>query len=171
MSLLTTSAASIHQLGAAAAFAISEQEIVTNGDGQHVIKNWWSSREAIANSVMSGGWVIEQHTIRKNPNLDPVTNDAVRTKDVCVAGAMIINLANIIVSQMAKHEFPNGVAVSSAGELAPDAPRSAQKYQRYFRLMRLANRAFVAGAIGFTPFVNFEILKSYRPGTFYRLFT
>ena len=171
MSLLTTSAASIHQLGAAAAFAASGQDIETNGSRQQVIRNWWSSREAIANAVMTGGWLIEQHTIRKNPNLDKVTNDAVRTKDVCVAGAMITNIANIIVSQIAKQEFPNGVPVDSNGELTADAPRAARKYQRYFRSMRLLNRAFVAGAIGFTPFVNFDILKSYRPGTLYRLFT
>jgi hypothetical protein len=35
----------------------------------------------------------------------------------------------------------------------------------------MLNRAFAAGAIGFTPRVNFNILRSYRPGTIFRLFT
>src|SRR5262249_44049473 len=158
-------------LGAAAAFASSRPGTVTNGEGQQVIKNWWSARDAISNAVMSGGWVIEQHTIRQNPNLDPVANDAVRTKDICVAGAMLTNLANIVMSELAKRDFPNGVPVTSTGALAPGAPISARKYQRYFSLMRQLNRACVAGAIGFTPFVNFAILAAYRPGTIYRLFT
>ena len=80
-------------------------------------------------------------------------------------------MANMIVAHVAKREFPNGVPITTTGELSPNAPPSAAKYQRYFSLMGLINRAFVAGAIGFTPFVNFDILKSYRPGTFYRLFT
>ncbi len=84
---------------------------------------------------------------------------------------MITNIANIIVNQIAKREFPNGVPVNANGELAPDAPRGAEKYGRYFKLSRLLNLGFVAGAIGFTPFVNFDSLKSYRPGYLYLLFT
>lgn len=170
MSLLTTSAASTHQLGAAAALASAAPRPEQNGHGL-VIKNWWSSQDAIGNALMCAGWLIEQHTIRKNPDLDRVTNDAVRTKDVCVAGAMVTNIANIVVNQLAKRKFPEGTPVTKSGELSQDASLSAEKYRRYFRVMRLLNRAFVAGAIGFTPFVNFDILKSYRPGTIYRLFT
>ena len=77
----------------------------------------------------------------------------------------------IIRLAIAKREFPNGVPVDANGELAPDAPRGAEKYERYFKLSRLLNLGLVAGAIGFTPFVNFDILKSYRPGSLYRLFT
>jgi hypothetical protein len=156
MSLLTTSAASMHQLGAAAAFAGTAKEVRDKRRGR-AAKNWWSKREAIANAVMAGGWLIEQHTIRKHPDLDTKTNDAVRTKDVCVAGAVLTNLANVIASYMARR--------------SPNAGRTAAKYERYFRFMRPLNLAFVAGAIGFTPSVNFDILKAYRPGTLYRLFT
>ena len=67
VSLLTTSAASIHQLGAAAAFAAPAQEVESNGKVR-VIRDWWSTHEAVANAIMAGGWIIEQHTIRKNPN-------------------------------------------------------------------------------------------------------
>lgn len=171
MSLLTTSAASIHQIGAAAAFSNPTQDVDTDDTGQHVLRDWWSSREVIANAIMAGGWLIEQHTIRKNPNLDRVTNDAVRTKDVCVAGAILTCLANIIVGRLAKRKFPDGVPVDANGELTEDAPPDAARYQRYLKLTRRLNRAFVIGAIGFTPFVNFDILKSYRPGSLYRLLT
>ena len=37
--------------------------------------------------------------------------------------------------------------------------------------MRPLNRALAAAAIGLTPRVNFNILRSYRPGTAFRLFT
>lgn len=170
MSLLTTSAASIHQLGAALAFGDSAQLRKTDGD-HLAITTWWNWRIAIANATMAAAWVIEQRTIRKNPRLDRVTNDAVRTKDMCVIGATITNVANVIVGQLAARKFPKGVPVTLGGELLSQAPPGARKYQRYFQVMAPLNRAFVAGAIGFTPFVNFDILKSYHPGILYRLFT
>jgi hypothetical protein len=168
--LLTTSAASLHQLGAAAAFAGSARHAPTDGNGR-LRRDWGSRHLALANALMSGGWIVEQHTIRKNRDLDPVTNDAVRTKDLCVAGALVTTIAIVVVGLMARRAFPAGVVVDAAGDPPPGTPRAAERYQRSLKLLRVLNRAFVAGAIAFTPFVNFDILESYRPGTLYRLFT
>jgi hypothetical protein len=84
---------------------------------------------------------------------------------------MVSNIANIIADQMFKRAMPEGVCLTSAGELRNDAPADAQKFWQYFRAMKIVNRIFVAGAVGFTPLVNFSVLKSYRPSTLYRLFT
>lgn len=172
MSLLTTSAASIHQLAAAAAFVgPPSDDLFSEKEEGKVIKSWWSGYSAIANTILSAGWIIEQHTLRTKHHLDQETDEAVRTKDVCVVGAMLTNVANIVADQMAKRAFPEGVRMTSTGEISPGTASRAEKYQRYFKVMKTLNRAFVAGVIGFTPFVNFNVLRSYRPGTIYRLFT
>lgn len=88
-----------------------------------------------------------------------------------MVGAMLTNIANMLVDQLSKREFPDGVRVTATGALSPDAPVGTEKYRRYFTVMRLLNRILVAGPIGFTPFVNFNVLRSYRPGTMYRLFS
>ncbi len=54
MSLLTTSAASIHQLAAAATLASPTTRPLVNGlssEEGEVIKSWWSMNSAIANSL------------------------------------------------------------------------------------------------------------------------
>jgi hypothetical protein len=175
MSFLTTSAASIHQLFAAAAFAGPPASPVdttpsANGEGK-TIKDLWSRYEIVADTLLSAGWLIEQHTIRTEHDIDPETNRSVAIKDVCVAGVMASNIANIIIDHMFKRAVPEGVRLTSDGELPSDAPADARKLWQYFKTMKIVNRVFVAGAIGFTPLVNFNILKAYRPSTLYRLFT
>jgi hypothetical protein len=175
MSLLTTSAASIHQLSAAAALAGPPKAPITQSnslteDGARTVKSFWSVYDAAANMLLSAGWFIEQRTLRKR-NLDRSTNTQVAIKDICVMGAMLSNIGNIVAEQMFKREFPDGIPVTSSGEPAPDASARAAAYCKYFKTAKLVNRLCVAGAIGFTPLVNFNVLKSYRPGTLYRLFT
>ena len=68
MSLLTTSAASIHQLFSAAALAGPPKSPVdatlsANGEGR-TIKDLWSRYEIVADTLLSAGWLIEQHSIR-----------------------------------------------------------------------------------------------------------
>lgn len=176
MSLLTTSAASIHQLGAAAAFAgppnsSSGDVLPSEGDGSPVVRSLWSRYEIIANVVMSVGWLVEQHTLRTTHDLDAETNRRVSLKDICVAGAMLTNLASIVVDQLFKRECPEGVRLEPSGALPAGTPARAKALWRCFNALKLVNRGFVGGAIGFTPLVNFGVLKSYRPGTIYRLFT
>jgi hypothetical protein len=175
MSLLTTSAASIHQLAAAAALAGSPTVPITQSsslaeDGVRTVKNFWSVYDAGANTLLSAGWLIEQRTLRKR-NLDRSTNMRVAIKDICVIGAMLSNIGNIVADQMFKREFPDGIPVTSSGAPTPDVSARAAAYCKYFKTAKLVNRLCVAGAIGFTPLVNFNVLKSYRPGTLYRLFT
>jgi hypothetical protein len=86
-----------------------------------------------------------------------------------VAGALITTIMIVVVGRMARRAFAAGVD-HDAGGPSPGTPRAAERYQRSLKLLRLLNRAFVAGAIFFTPSVNFDILESYRPGTLYRLF-
>jgi hypothetical protein len=175
MSLLTTSAASIHQLFSAAALAgppslPADAALSATGEGR-TIKRLWSRYEIVANSLLSVGWLIEQHTLRATHDLDPETNKRVAIKDACVAGVMASNIANIIIDRMFQRAMPDGVHVSSAGELPSDTPPEARRLWQYSKTIKIANRLFVAGAIGFTPLVNFGVLKSYRPSTLYRLFT
>jgi hypothetical protein len=175
MSLLTTSAASIHQLFAAAALAGPPKSAVdatpsANGEGK-AIKDLWSRYEIVADTLLSAGWLIEQHSIRTGHDIDTETNKSVAIKDVCVAGVMVSNIANIIIDHMFKRAMPEGVRLTSDGELPSDAPADARKLWQYFKTMKFVNRVFVVGAIGFTPLVNFNILKSYRPSTMFRLFT
>ena len=105
--------------------------------------------------MLAGGWLIEQHTLRTHRELDTATEAAVRDKDIAVAGAMLTSVANLFVTGLMKR----------------DSPAAAERYELYFSLMRPLNRALAAVAIGLTPRVNFNILRSYRPGTAYRLFT
>ncbi len=165
MSLLTTSAASIHQLGAAAAVAdIFLQNGTATRPGE-TTKSLWSKRKVIANVMLAAGWMIEQRTIRKR-HIDRETDDAVSMKDLCVIGAALTNVANMVADQMMKREFPEGIPAGANG-----GQPTAAKYRRYFEVTTVLNRIFAAGAIGFTPFVNFNVLRSYKPGTLYRLFT
>jgi hypothetical protein len=175
MSLLTTSAASIHQLFAAAALAgppssPANETLSSNGDGQ-TIKSLWSRYEIVADVLLSAGWLIEQHTLRTTHDLDPETNKRVAIKDICVVGVMATNIANIAIDQMFKRAAPEGLRLTSAGDVPDDSSADARQLCQYSKTMKIVNRIFVAGAIGFTPLVNFSVLKSYRPSTLYRLFT
>ncbi len=80
-------------------------------------------------------------------------------------------MANLIVTGLMKRRFPDGIPVGENGTPSGQAPAAAERYWRYFRLMRPLNRALAVAAIGLTPRVNFNILRSYRPGTAWRLFT
>ena len=172
MSFLTTSAASIHQLGAATAVARrSDETLAAAAREGATVKSWWTRSDAIANVMLSGGWLIEQHTLRTHRALDTATERAVRGKDIAVAGAMLTSVANLVVTGLMKRDFPDGIPVAGNGAPSRQAPAAAERYWRYFRLMRPLNRALAAAAIGLTPRVNFNILRSYRPGTAYRLFS
>lgn len=155
MSLLTTSAASIHQLGAAAALAGGRR----------------SRYDVAANTMLAGGWLIEQHTLRTQHHLDQTTDDAVRLKDLAVVGSALTNIATIAAGQLVRREFPQGLPLDAEGNLTSEASRRGERYYRCFTVMKTLNRAFAAAAIGFTPRVNFNILRSYRPGTIFRLFS
>ena len=167
MSLLTTSAASIHQLGAAAALA-GGRPSAAGGAGARGLR---SRYDVAANTMLAGGWLIEQHTLRTQRHLDQATDEAVRLKDLAVIGSALTNIATIAVGQLVKREFPEGLPLDPEGNLTSDASRRGERYYRCFTVMKMLNRAFAAGAIGFTPRVNFNILRSYRPGTIFRLFT
>ncbi|AWS43488.1 hypothetical protein DKM19_21020 [Streptosporangium sp. 'caverna'] len=121
--------------------------------------------------MLTGGWLIEQHTLRTQRHLDQATDDAVRLKDLAVIGSAFTNIATVATGQLLKREFPQGLPLDAEGNLTSDASPRGKRYYRYFTVMRTLNRAFAAGAIGFTPRVNFNILRSYRPGTIFRLFT
>src|ERR1700754_2648666 len=174
MSLLTTMAASIHQVSSAAALAGPPEAPIARSQTADAeprsIKQFWSGYDAVTNPLLSVGWLIEQRTLRKQ-NLDSGTNSRVAIKDICVAGAMLSNIGNMVADQMLKREFPDGIPVTPSGELDPEASARSVAYFKYFAAAKLVNRLCVAGAIGFTPLVNFNVLKSYRPGIMYRLFT
>jgi hypothetical protein len=125
--------------------------------------------EAVTNTLLTAGWVIEQHTLRAK-GLDGPTNVRVAIKDVCVAGAMLTNIANRVADKMMNRDFPRGIGTVCEDDSTPAGARAA-RYRTYFKAAKLVNRLCVAGAVGFTPLVNFKILDSYRPGTVYRLFT
>ena len=171
MSLITTSAASIHQLGAAAAFLGGPQAPGPGATGRARARGPWSGYDVAANTMLAGGWLIEQHTLRAQRHLDQATDDAVRLKDLAVIGSALTNIAAIAAGQLVKREFPQGLPLDAEGHLAADASRRGKRYYECFTVLKMLNRAFAAGAIGFTPRVNFNVLRSYRPGTIFRLFT
>ena len=171
MSLLTTSAASIHQLGAAAALVGGSRPPDPGATGRAGARGLWSGYNVAANAMLTGGWLIEQHTLRTHRHLDQATDDAVRLKDLAVIGSALANIASIAASQLVKREFPQGPPLDAEGHLAADASRRGKRYYECFTVLKMLNRAFAVGAIGFTPRVNFNILRSYRPGTIFRLFT
>jgi hypothetical protein len=170
MSLLTTSAASIHQLGAAVAFNGAPRPPVPSATGGSGVRGLWSRYDVAANAMLTGGWLIEQRTLRRR-HIDRATDDAVKVKDLAVIGSAVTNIASIAVSQLVKRQFPQGLPLDAEGRLTADAPRRGKRYYECITALRMLNRAFAAGAIGFTPRVNFNILRSYRPGTIFRLFT
>jgi hypothetical protein len=88
-----------------------------------------------------------------------------------VVGTVLTNMANLVVTGLMKRSFPDGIPVAENGAPSRQAPAAAERYWRYFRVMRPLNRVLAAAAIGLTPRVNFNILRSYRPGIVYRLFT
>ena len=165
MSLLTTSAASIHQLGAAAALVGGPQRPRSDTTGL------WGTYDVAANTMLAGGWLVEQHTLRTERHLDQATDNAVRLKDVAVIGSALTNLATIAAAQLVEREFPKGLPLDAEGHLASGASRHGKRYYRAFTAMKILNRGFAAAAVGLTPGVNFNVLRSYRPGTIFRLFT
>ncbi|GAA5039928.1 hypothetical protein [Actinopolymorpha pittospori] len=171
MSLLTTSAASIHQLGAAAALVGDPQSPGTITTGRDGARGLFSRYDVAANTMLAGGWLVEQHTLRTQHHLDQATDDAVRLKDLAVIGSALTNVATIAAGQLVKREFPDGPPLDAEGHLTSDASERGKRYYRCLTMMKMLNRAFAAGAIGLTPQVNFNILRSYRPGTIFRLFT
>jgi hypothetical protein len=62
MSLLTTSAASIHQLGAAVAFNGGPRPPSPSAAGRAGVRVLWSRYDVAANAMLAGGWMIEQRT-------------------------------------------------------------------------------------------------------------
>src|SRR5262245_26305284 len=98
MSLLTTSAASIHQLGAAAA--------LVGGPGKYGVA---------ANTMLAGGWLIEQHTLRTQRHLDQETDNAVRLKDLAVIGSVLTNIGAIAAGRLVRGDL------DAEGHLAADA--------------------------------------------------
>jgi hypothetical protein len=171
MSLLTTSAASIHRLGAAAALAGGPQPARTSATDRAGAGRLWSRYDVAANTMLAGGWLIEQHTLRTQRHLDQATDNAVRLKDLAVIGSAFTNIATIAAGQLLKRAFPQGLPLDAEGNLTSDASPRGKRYYRGFTVMRMLNRAFAAGAIVLTPRVNFNVLRSYRPGTIFRLFT
>lgn len=176
MSLLTTSAASLHQVAAAAALAgpprrLSIAGIASEQEQGRAMARWWRWYTAIANVLLSAGWLVEQHTLRSQRHLDRATNNAVRVKDICVAGAMFTAIAGITVDQIKKRTSPEDTRAMVVGKRAPEGHAWTGRSWRFFNALPLLNLVCVAGAIAATPVVNFNILKSYRPGTIYRLFT
>ncbi|MFC6082112.1 integrase core domain-containing protein [Sphaerisporangium aureirubrum] len=169
--LLTTSAASIHQLGAAAALVGGREGLRASEAGHAGGRGLWSRYDVAANTMLAGGWLIEQHTLRTQRHLDQATDDAVRLKDLAVIGSALTNIATVAAGQLVKHEFPQGLPLDAEGNLASGASRRGKRYYRWFTVMKRLNRAFAAGAIGLTPSVNFKVLRSYRPGAIFRLFT
>jgi len=45
--------------------------LVNEADGA-VVKSWWNWHVAIANTLLTGSWLIEQHTIRTKRKIDPI---------------------------------------------------------------------------------------------------
>jgi hypothetical protein len=140
MSFLTTSAASIHQLGAATAVARRPDETLAAAAREGAtVKSWWTRSDAIADVMLSGGWLIEQHTLRTHRALDTATERAVRGKDIAVAGAMLTSVANLVVTGLMKRDFPEGIPVAGNGAPSRQAPAAAERYWRYLARRRKNN--------------------------------
>ena len=121
MSLLTTSAASIHQLGAAVAFNGAPRPPGPSAGGRAGARGLWSRYDVAANLMLAGGWMIEQRTLRKH-HIDQATDDAVKVKDLAVIGAALTNIASVVVSQLVKREFPQGLPLDADGHLTATPP-------------------------------------------------
>lgn len=86
-------------------------------------------------------WLSERRTLTRR-KLDHDARDAVRFKDLLVAGTVITGLA--ILARQRR---------SAEDEVEP----------RYGHVLGAINRAFAVGAVASTPFINFGLFNAYKP--------
>jgi len=97
-------------------------------------------------AVAGACWLQERRTLTRR-GLDKDARAAVALKDVFVTGAVLTGVARLAGEAIVGRDTTAGAA----------GPR------RRLRAVRLLNRAFVAGAVAATPFINFALFNDYRP--------
>jgi hypothetical protein len=62
-----------------------------------------------------------------------------------------------------KRAYPDGVCITAKGALSPDMPAGVGTYLGFFKVIGMLNRAFAAGAVAATPFINLALFNEYKP--------
>ncbi len=84
-----------------------------------------------AHLIFTGTWMIERKAIKKL-NVNQHTKRLIGLKDVTIAGALVVGVANYAVFNQLKKDYPDGVPVRET-ETTPDA--KLERYRNYYRVM------------------------------------
>jgi hypothetical protein len=179
MPLLETAVAAVGRLALAAAYEgpvlarvqprrANGQIALGSGTGT-VLRLGPGLPQAAAYSLAAIAWLSERRTLHHH-DLDRDALAAVRFKDLLVAGSVLTGLATVAAEEWMRRKYPDGVHLDDDGALSPNVPADVEGYRRRFRVMGAVHRAFVAGAVAATPFINFALFNAYRPRPIRSLF-
>ena len=179
MPLLETAIAAVGRLALAASYngpalarvqsRAEDEQTSTPNERENVINVGPSFHEAAVCVSAGLAWLSERKTLTRH-KLDRDAKAAVLFKDLLVAGSVITGLASLAGEALMKQKYPSGLRFNEQGELSRTVPDEVKSYRRYLRVMGTANRAFVAGAVAATPFINFALFNAYKPNPVRSLF-
>ena len=93
--------------------------------------------------IFAGTWLIERRAIKKL-NVSQHTKRLVGLKDVTIAGALVVEMANLAVFKQLQRDYPDGVPIRQT-ETTPDA--KLERYRSYYRIMGPLHMLMVGGSI------------------------
>jgi hypothetical protein len=173
MPLLETAIAAVGRLALAASYngpalarvqsRAKDEQTSTPNERENVINVGPSFHEAAVCVSTGLAWLSERKTLTRH-KLDRDAKAAVLFKDLLVAGSVITGLASLAGEALMTQKYPSGLRVNEEGKL------SGESYRRYLKGMGTVNRAFVAGAVAATPFINFALFNAYKPNPVRSLF-
>jgi hypothetical protein len=179
MPLLETAVAAVGRLALAAVYQgpvlarvpprRTNGQIAFRGGTGTVLQLGPSLPQAAAYSLAALAWSSQRRTLHRH-DLDRDARAALRFRDLLVAGSVLTGLATLAAEEWMRWKYPGGVHLDEDGALSPDVPTDVEGYRRGFRVMGAVHRAFVAGAVAATPFINFALFNAYRPHPIRSLF-
>jgi hypothetical protein len=172
MHTLVKTAAAIHNLSLATAFGgplyarnalypAVLKDISDERQRGRVLADAWHKYNKLnvpAHVAFTATWLIERHAILALP-LDHRTKKLVGLKSLLITGALVTGIANVVVGNMLRRDFPEGAPVRADGTISD--PRLA-KYHRFFRVSGPASLFFVGASLAIGPFIGGGIVRSLK---------
>jgi hypothetical protein len=172
MHTLVKTAAAIHNLSLATAFggplyartALYPTVIKDISDERQrgrVLADAWKKYNKLnvpAHVAFTATWLIERHAILALP-VDHRTKKLVHLKSLFITGALVTGIANVVVGNAFRRDYPEGAPVKGDGTTSD--PRLA-RYHRFFQVSGPANLFFVGASLAIGPFIGGAIVHSLK---------
>jgi hypothetical protein len=121
-----------------------------------------------AHAAFTVTWLIERRALNRYFP-DKQTKRLVNIKDALIAGALATGVANTVVGEMMKRDFPQGVPYPAEGNIAPEKVEKFARYLSYYKVMGPLNRALIAGSIATGTLIGASVVRHAGRGLLSRL--